>query len=265
MLFVELALIRWSGSHVIYLSYFSNFVLLGSFLGIGIGFLRGKARTDLSPYAPAALALLVGVILLLRIEIDRSGGQLIYFGGFEARGLPLWVVLPVVFLAVATVMALIGEGVARTFARFGPLEAYGLDIGGSLLGIVGFTLLSFTGAPPFAWGLVAAGLMLVALPAGWRILQVAGVLILVVLLARDSVTRNTSWSPYYRVQVAPLDAPGAYAVSVNGIPHQTISSVDQHRAEEPVYFVPFERLVRADPGRVLVVGAGTGSDVAIAL
>jgi SAM-dependent methyltransferase len=54
-------------------------------------------------------------------------------------------------------------------------------------------------------------------------------------------------------------------VSVNGIPHQTISSVEQRRAEEPIYFVPFERLARTDPGRVLVVGAGTGSDVAVAL
>ena len=33
MLFVELALIRWTGSNVVFLSYFSNFVLLGSFLG----------------------------------------------------------------------------------------------------------------------------------------------------------------------------------------------------------------------------------------
>ena len=36
MLFVELVLIRWLGAHVAYLSFFSNFVLLGSFLGIGI-------------------------------------------------------------------------------------------------------------------------------------------------------------------------------------------------------------------------------------
>ena len=36
MLFVELALIRWAGSNILYLSYFSNFVLLGSFLGIGL-------------------------------------------------------------------------------------------------------------------------------------------------------------------------------------------------------------------------------------
>ena len=35
MLFVELALIRWTASDIVYLSYFTNFVLLGSFLGIG--------------------------------------------------------------------------------------------------------------------------------------------------------------------------------------------------------------------------------------
>jgi len=34
MLFLELALIRWLGSNIVHLSYFSNFVLLGSFLGM---------------------------------------------------------------------------------------------------------------------------------------------------------------------------------------------------------------------------------------
>ena len=42
MLFVELALIRWTGENVVYMSFFSNFVLLGSFLGIGLGFLRAN-------------------------------------------------------------------------------------------------------------------------------------------------------------------------------------------------------------------------------
>ena len=35
---------------------------------------------------------------------------------------------PIVFLAVAAVMAMIGEGVARTFVTFRPLDAYRLDI-----------------------------------------------------------------------------------------------------------------------------------------
>jgi len=41
LLFVELALIRWLGANIIYLAYFSNFVLVGTFLGIGLGFLPG--------------------------------------------------------------------------------------------------------------------------------------------------------------------------------------------------------------------------------
>lgn len=265
MLFVELALIRWTGSRVIYLSYFSNFVLLGSFLGIGIGFLRARARIDLSPYALVGLAMLVGLVFILHIEVDRRGGQLIYFGTLESHGLPLPLVLPIIFVLVAAAMASIGEGVARAFARFEPLEAYSLDITGSLLGIVGFSALSFAGAPPIAWGVVAAALMVLTLPGGRRVVQIIAVLLLFEVLARDSLAPNTSWSPYYRIVAAPLSEPGSYAVSVNGIPHQTIWSVAQQRREQPVYFVPFERLVRTDPGRVLIVGAGTGSDVAVAL
>ena len=64
LLFTELALIRWLGSDIIYLSYFTNFVLLGSFLGIGIGFLRAKSKFDLFAYAPVALAILVLLVVI---------------------------------------------------------------------------------------------------------------------------------------------------------------------------------------------------------
>src|SRR6266700_60167 len=110
MLFVELALIRWSGALVIYLSYFSNFVLLGSFLGIGIGFLRARARVNLFPYAPVALALLILFVRVFPVEVVRTGNAGIIFfgyGKFNASGPPTWVTLPIVFLAVAAVMAII--------------------------------------------------------------------------------------------------------------------------------------------------------------
>jgi hypothetical protein len=129
MLFVELALIRWSGALVIYLSYFSNFVLLGSFLGIGIGFPRARAL----------------------VEVVRTGNAGIIFfgyGKFNASGPPTWVTLPIVFLAVAAVMAMIGEGVARTFITFPALDAYRLDIAGSITGIAAFSVLSFRLAAP---------------------------------------------------------------------------------------------------------------------
>ncbi len=41
---------------------------------------------------------------------------------------------------------------ARTFALFPPLEAYRLDILGSLTGIAAFSLLSFIDAAPWTWG-----------------------------------------------------------------------------------------------------------------
>ncbi len=57
MLFLELCLIRWLGANLVHLAYFSNFVLLGSFLGVGLGFLRAS-RDD--PARPAAALLRAG-------------------------------------------------------------------------------------------------------------------------------------------------------------------------------------------------------------
>lgn len=263
MLFVELALIRWTGSNVVYLSYFSNFILLASFLGIGIGFLRGRARTDLFQYAPVALALLIGFVLAFRVEIDRSGSDLIYFGSYAATGLPIWLTLPVIFIAVAAVMAMLAEGVARTFIVFRPLEAYRLDIIGSVLGIAGFSLLSFAGAPPVVWGVVSGILLLLLSRTGWWLLRVTAIIGIGLMLGRESMLDDASWSPYYKIRVAAVGE--THHISVNGIPHQVVSSVEDRREREAIYFLPYERgnLHRLD--RVLVVGAGNGGDVAIAL
>ena len=80
MLFVELVLIRWAGAYVVYLSYFANFILLGSFLGIGVGFLRAHKEPDLFRWAPVLLALFVGLVMVFPVTINRTGGDLVYFG-----------------------------------------------------------------------------------------------------------------------------------------------------------------------------------------
>ena len=64
MLFVELALIRWTSSNNLYLVHLTNFVLLASFLGIGLGFLSVGRGRDLFPLAPVLLATLVGLSLI---------------------------------------------------------------------------------------------------------------------------------------------------------------------------------------------------------
>jgi hypothetical protein len=262
MLFVELALIRWSGALVIYLSYFSNFVLLGSFLGIGIGFLRARSRLNLFPWAPVALALLIGFVRVFPVEVIRTGYTILFFGygKFHASGPPSWVTLPVVFLAVAAVMAMIGEGVARTFIAFRPLDAYRLDIAGSIAGIAAFSLLSFLDAKPVVWALIVA--LVFGLLYGRRagLVQAGAVVAVVLLLWSQSWSSSDIWSPYYRISVT--KGGDGYAINVNGIPHQNIIPA---RKLQKVYSQPYLDAPGNPLGNVLIVGAGTGDDVANAV
>jgi hypothetical protein len=46
LLFFELACIRWFGSTVVFLSFFTNIVLLATFLGVSIGFLKSSEDRD---------------------------------------------------------------------------------------------------------------------------------------------------------------------------------------------------------------------------
>ncbi|HSU37821.1 MAG TPA: spermidine synthase, partial [Propionibacteriaceae bacterium] len=92
MLFLELALIRWSGAQVVHLSYFSNFVLLGSFLGIGLGFLRaGRPHRGRPLYSPVALLAFVGFLTAYPVAVNREHDSVIYFTSLSVSGPPIWV------------------------------------------------------------------------------------------------------------------------------------------------------------------------------
>lgn len=267
LLFLELALIRWTGENIVHLSFFTNFVLLGSFLGIGLGFLRANRRFNLFPYAPVALAALVAFIRFFPVELKSSSGNLIYFGKLQESGPPREVTLTLIFLAVAAVMAFVAEGVARTFKRFEPLEAYRLDLIGSVLGIVGISVVSLLGAPSVAWGAVVA-VVLLGLEATrraklWlRVLQIVALGSVLVLLTLESFGTGISWSPYYKIKTQHSASAGGQAfVSVNGVPHQA----NLHNDQNPLYNLVYNPLVKKNLNNVLVIGAGGGNDVSVAL
>lgn len=263
MLFIELALIRWLGANVLYLAYFSNIVLLGSFLGIGLGFLwTSRGRRSLFPFAPLALAALIVVIRVLEVKVGIAGGSLIFFG-LDTSGPPRFVLLPIVFIAVAAVMMCIGDGVARSFERLANLDAYQLDLVGSLLGSVGFALLAFVQADPIAWGSVAAVGLVVALRPrrlGAAVLVVAPLLLALGFLAVESAEENTTWTPYYKVSATELEGGGVVA-EVNGIP----TWLQIPAVGNDIYESVYERIASDTPGDVLIIGAGSGNDVAVAV
>src|SRR6478609_4950951 len=117
MLFLELALIRWLGANIVHLSYFSNFVLLGSFLGIGLGFLIARKRWSILPATPIILTLLVIVVFFFPVTIDRTGDKIIYFTSLGTSGPPAWLMLPLIFVLVAAILAGPAEVVGRCFAQ----------------------------------------------------------------------------------------------------------------------------------------------------
>jgi len=166
-----------------------------------------------------------------------------------------------VFLAVAAVMAMIGEGVARTFIRFRPLDAYRLDIAGSIAGIAAFSLLSFLDAKPVVWALIVALVMLLLYGTRVGLLQIVAVVAVVLLLWSESLSSSDIWSPYYRISVQ-AGGPGRYSINVNGIPHQNIIPA---RQLQKVYSQPYLDAPANPLNDVLIVGAGTGDDVANAL
>jgi SAM-dependent methyltransferase len=261
MLFLELALIRFVSAHVVYVRYFTNFVLLASFLGIGLGFLRSTKGRDLFLSLPLLLLLTITFVVLFPVEQLHGSTR----GLFGLPALPDWVTLPIVFVLVTIVMMASAAGVARVFGTFPPLDAYRLDILGSILGIVLFTVASILRLPPVAW--VSVVTLLFALGAvrraslrHWAALGTA-----VTLLGLQSLISADTWSPYYRVSVEARQDDGRLPIRVNGFPHQSIWRLDDLLRRQPFYGYPYRHLTDRSPQDVLIVGAGSGNDVALAL
>src|SRR5437660_888314 len=72
MLFFELLCIRWIPSYVRFLSYFNNFVLLASFLGIGLGTLTALRERFWFPPFPLMVLRLTIIVAKNRFNLQIS-------------------------------------------------------------------------------------------------------------------------------------------------------------------------------------------------
>ena len=264
MLFVELALIRGTTAAVVYLSFFTNLVLLASFLGIGLGFLRARGDGDALRWVPLLLVAVLSFLIVFPVRIGPAIDRVPQlFGLGHMRALPEWLSLSLIFIGVVAVMTAIAERVGRLFSRFPPLDAYRLDVLGSITGIVVFSALSFADAGPLAWILVAGAVLLVLLRGEITRTVAASLALLLGLGVVTLVQPRDIWSPYQHVTYAMGDE-GRIAIRVNNRPHQTMAGLDVLLAAQPFYAYPYAHLP-AGPGNVLIVGAGSGNDVALAL
>ena len=293
ILFLELALIRWLPAHVLFLSFFTNTVLLASFVGMSVGCLIARKPGRELTRTPVWLASTLAAGMLVQVFRkaverhtavgDQASPDVVYFGtevsslvgnGFTV---PVEVVAGLFFFLAAAVLVGPGQELGRAFNRVPDrTRAYALNLLGSLAGIGLLAVCSVFALPPVVWFAVAAAgvAYLLARPdpdhptPRPRILPFAalGVAVAITVLTSGPVgvieSARTTWSPYYRVDYYPHDD----TIVTNLISHQQM-----HARAGPLkveYEMPylFHRATGRPPlKRILIIGAGSGNDLARAL
>jgi hypothetical protein len=260
ILFFELFCIRWIPSYVRYLSYFNNFLLLASFLGIGLGMLSARRERFWFPPFPLLVALLVFIISKTKFELLINSTQVLYYGISEQTAqAENFLVLPLIFGMVTLCFIPLSRAFGKLFAQLPPLTAYTYDIIGSLAGIAAFSAMSYFALPPVAW-FSALCVLLLLLSAKRTVLFVA-VVLAATLIEVGRLQAGAYWSPYYKIILRPIQ-PAGYFVDVNGTGHQQM--VPWQR-KEPFYKEVYRIFGSGSFHHALILGAGTGSDSAIAL
>ena len=235
-LFLELLMIRWISSEIAIFAYFKNFVLIGCFLGFGLGaYLCRQPINLLATLAPIAyFSLLIKLpwpalrqlvrtmtsLLGATTEGEGWGVPTLPSGGEALGGLaialaiviPMFVLLSVAFIPIGQATARLMEG-----ARDGIL-GYSINIAGSLFGILLYTVLCLFYQPPAVWFAVAG--LLLALGFRTRRLRIAILCVTAFTVALvslpdsnasveelmvtglDTTGGHTEWSPYQKLHWA---------------------------------------------------------------
>jgi spermidine synthase len=292
-LYLEILLIRWIGTEVRVFAYFQNLALIACFLGFGIGCYRAKAEKHflfnggalgiliilVALPVPSWKARLEGISSLLSFSGDAQVWSLFTTSAYEHSALgPLIVsvllMVSFLLLLIATMFPL-GQWVGTYLdAAEDPIEAYSINLLGSLCGIWLFAGMSFLGLAPVVWVAFASLLFALAQPRARHLLPpLVGALLLAagLCLLGYAARGQVYWSPYQKLEV---EVSGdQFNILVNNTGYMTIANLSpEHLATHPgvantyrnsSYDVPFRLVEKCD--RVLIVGAGAGNDVDAAL
>jgi hypothetical protein len=278
ILFLELALIRFLGAYVRVFAFFTNFVIIAAFLGMGAGMLRRAAHERLRwAFPPVLLALLGTVAYLSRTPIDAGQTDLEWLWfiperGEQERPVPLIFAVVALFALVTAAFVPLGAMLGSAMSRWRALPAYAADLGGSLVGVLTFAMMSRWELSPTVWfSCVGIAFTCLALPqrrfVATTLVAGAGAVGLVSWIGSQE---PEIWSPYYRITTGPAAGHvGSTQIDVNGALHQVMLDFSATATDarmdsvRKAYEQPY--LVVGALDTVLVVGAGSGNDVALLL
>jgi spermidine synthase len=297
-LLLEMMLIRWIGTEIRIFAYLQNTVLIVCFLGLGMGCFtcRKPIQFTRSLIALLALTIMLSIPLLRGIagritEFLSSLGDLVIWAqavsdsplttvGNVTLGLIMtfyvMVMLWEVFVPLGRILGRAMDDHPRT------IRAYSINVAGSLVGIWLFVLLSAMGTPPIIWLLVAGAMLLLFLGSGAERKRNLGFLAATIavsfLAGREPSAVEVAWSPYQKLSFGEQEDvqiwAGTNVIRVNNTGYQGLFDLSDEgvrnnpRIPEELYGLSqydLPTLFHPNPDKVLIVGAGSGNDVAGAL
>jgi len=276
ILALELALIRWTAGQIRSFAYFNNLVLIAAFLGMGLGVALGRRRGGLMHWTLPGLlplALVLGLAEPLGLVRLRFPDPSIHLWGAEqdvADLVPLLINFGIFLTLIAGLIGVFvcaGSAVGCLFPRLPALRAYRADLLGSLVGVLAVTAATAASFGPAVW------LTLGVLPFAWLSRRPLALLAGLAVIALGGYSQlGAVYSPYNRIDL--FREADSLRLEVNRDFHQFMHDLsdrgmaaathpDRARHLRGVYELPFSLGTRR--GAALVVGAGTGNDVAAAL
>jgi len=297
-LFLETLFIRWIGTEIRIFAYLQNTILVVCFLGLGLGAFTSSRSIEIKQTLfPLTVFLFLMAIPVTRLALGSTSemlstlGDLVIWSGGEASDVTKRIILLIggliltygVLILIVDTFVPLGRILGRLMnANPNPIWAYSVNIFGSILGTWSFVLLSFFYQPPFVWFFITAILSAVFVLWSNRDKRLNFVLLAMIVVlswfaSRVSGALDVIWSPYQKLVVreSQADEIGKYQIEVNNASYQEIMDLgDGYVSADPQQFppelqglsqydIPF--LLHPDPESVLVVGAGTGNDIAGAL
>ncbi|MCK9555113.1 hypothetical protein M0R36_04785 [bacterium] len=283
VLFQELALIRWVAGQVRVIAYFPNLILLSAFLGLGLGCLRSGNKPLLWLWPVSLLVLTVTAFFMGRIVFTQESYSehlwLLYYdlpkSSIEIPSIKIPIIIFFILSAISFIPLgqVIGRKI-RVFSSFSrPLAGYMYNILGSLAGVAGFSLISLFGVFPKYWfaAILISGITLFLHEKKaliWYL--IFSVLIFLSVLKAE---KADAYSPYYALSYRTGNK--IFDVLTNGSLHQTAVDLSMKKdgwdkRSETVkkivtgYHLPYMCLEKS-PEEALVLGSGTGNDIAALL
>ncbi len=286
-LYLELMIVRMHGNFLQLFAYYKNVSLLSCFLGLGIGYSLDKSRpltlSFLLPLISLQLVFLnvmrwADLSYLLRNPAKEQATFEIFVANTAADFMISLGFIVTVFIFNALSFIPLGQLASQLMSKKSSLYCYGYNLLGSLLGIALFALLSYLWMPPAVWMAVAAcGVLLFLRKEKSLIPSVFAACFAVGLLAIPHRTflfqplKYDIFSPYQVLTVTlnPTCLPKIMANNtwlqqvVNLKPELVKTYPEQLGPIAAAYNLPYE--YKPAPENVLIVGSGTGNDVAAAI